>query len=30
MRDALHPGEAGYKIWAEAMEPKLKELLGEK
>jgi beta-glucosidase len=30
MRDALHPGEAGYKIWASAMEPKLKELLGEK
>jgi len=30
MRDALHPGEAGYKIWADAMEPKLKELLGEK
>lgn len=27
MRDALHPGEAGYKIWADAMEPKLKELL---
>jgi lysophospholipase L1-like esterase len=30
MRDALHPGEAGYKVWATAMEPKLKELLGEK
>lgn len=30
MRDALHPGEAGYKIWADAMQPKLKELLGEK
>ncbi len=27
MNDALHPGEAGYKIWANAMEPKLKELL---
>jgi beta-glucosidase len=27
MKDALHPGEAGYKIWANAMEPKLKELL---
>ena len=27
MRDALHPGEAGYKVWANAMEPKLKELL---
>jgi beta-glucosidase len=30
MPDALHPNEAGYKIWAAAMEPKLKELLGEK
>jgi beta-glucosidase len=30
MRDALHPGEAGYKIWASNMEPKLKELLTEK
>jgi lysophospholipase L1-like esterase len=30
MRDYLHPGDAGYKIWANATEPKLKELLGEK
>ncbi|HEY4417069.1 MAG TPA: GDSL-type esterase/lipase family protein [Verrucomicrobiae bacterium] len=30
MRDYLHPVEAGYKIWAAATEPKLKELLGEK
>ena len=30
MPDALHPNEAGYKIWAAAMEPKLKELLGGK
>ncbi len=30
MRDYLHPGEAGYRIWANAIEPKLKELLGEK
>jgi lysophospholipase L1-like esterase len=30
MKDYLHPGEAGYKIWATATEPKLKELLGEK
>jgi len=30
MPDALHPNEAGYKIWAAAVEPKLKELLGEK
>ena len=28
MKDYLHPGEAGYKIWADAIEPKLKELLG--
>jgi beta-glucosidase len=27
MHDALHPNETGYKIWANAMEPKLKELL---
>jgi lysophospholipase L1-like esterase len=27
MKDALHPGEKGYQIWAEAIEPKLKELL---
>ena len=27
MPDALHPNEAGYKIWAAAIEPKLKELL---
>ena len=26
MKDALHPGEAGYKIWDAAIEPKLKEL----
>ena len=30
MPDALHPNEAGYKIWANAIEPKLKELLGGK
>jgi lysophospholipase L1-like esterase len=30
MKDYLHPGEAGYKIWANATEPKLKELLVEK
>lgn len=29
MPDALHPNEAGYEIWAKAMEPKLKELLAE-
>ena len=27
MPDALHPNDAGYRIWANAMEPKLKELL---
>lgn len=30
MPDALHLSEKGYTIWAEAIEPKLKELLGEK
>lgn len=30
MKDALHPGEKGYRIWANAIEPKLGELLGEK
>jgi beta-glucosidase len=29
MPDFLHPNETGYKIWANAMEPKLKELLAE-
>lgn len=29
MPDGLHPNEDGYRVWAEAMEPKLKELLGE-
>lgn len=30
MHDYLHPGEAGYRIWANAIEPKLKELLTAK
>jgi lysophospholipase L1-like esterase len=30
MPDYLHPSEIGYRIWANATEPKLKELLGEK
>jgi len=30
MPDLLHLNEASYKTWAEATEPKLKELLGEK
>jgi beta-glucosidase len=29
MPDALHPDEAGYRIWSNAMEPKLKELLAQ-
>ena len=29
MPDLLHPNEAGYQIWAEAMEPTIKKLLGE-
>jgi lysophospholipase L1-like esterase len=29
MPDLLHPGPAGYEIWAEAIEKKLTELLGE-
>ncbi len=29
MRDALHPGERGYEIWAEATEPVLKEWLSK-
>jgi len=30
MRDYLHPVEAGYKVWANATEPKLKQLLQKK
>lgn len=30
MPDLLHPNANGYKIWAEAMEPKIAELMGEK
>ena len=29
MPDLLHPNEQGYQVWAEAMEPQLKALLGE-
>ena len=29
MPDFLHPRQKGYALWAEAMEPKLKALLGE-
>ena len=30
MPDLLHPNEKGYNLWAEAMEPTVKRLLGEK
>ena len=30
MPDYLHPNEEGYKIWAEAIEPKVAELMGDK
>ncbi|HZF01135.1 MAG TPA: platelet-activating factor acetylhydrolase IB subunit [Methylomirabilota bacterium] len=30
MPDFLHPNDAGYRIWANATEPKLKEILGGK
>lgn len=30
MPDHLHPNAKGYEIWAEAIEPKVAELLGEK
>jgi lysophospholipase L1-like esterase len=30
MPDLLHPNLRGYEIWAEAIEPKVKELMGEK
>lgn len=30
MPDLLHLNEASYRIWAEAIEPKVKELMGEK
>jgi len=29
MPDRLHPNEKGYQIWAEAMEPMIKKLMGE-
>jgi lysophospholipase L1-like esterase len=29
MPDQLHLSPAGYQLWADAMEPLLKELLGE-
>ena len=30
MPDYLHPNETGYKIWAEAIEPKVAKLMGKK
>jgi beta-glucosidase len=30
MRDFLHPSPAAYRLWAEAMEPDLAAMLGEK
>lgn len=29
MRDYLHPAEGGYRIWAQAMEPRIKQILGD-
>ena len=29
MKDLLHPNKDQYKVWAEAIEPKVKELMGE-
>ena len=29
MPDRLHPNTRGYEIWAEAMEPSIRKLLGE-
>lgn len=29
MPDLLHPNEAGYEIWAKAIEPRVKELMAE-
>jgi beta-glucosidase len=29
MPDTTHPSEKGYEIWAKAIEPELKEMLGE-
>ncbi|AQQ70501.1 putative dienelactone hydrolase [Limihaloglobus sulfuriphilus] len=29
MPDLIHPNEKGYQIWAEAMEPTIKKLMGE-
>ena len=29
MPDLLHPNEKGYEIWAKAMEPMVKKLMGE-
>ena len=28
MPDQLHPGEKGYQLWADEMQPLLKEMMG--
>ena len=30
MPDLLHPDEKGYQIWADAIEPTVAKLMGEK
>jgi len=30
MKDPLHPNEAGYRAWAEAMEPFIEKIIGKK
>lgn len=29
MPDALHPNEAGYRVWSRAMEPVIRKFLGK-
>jgi beta-glucosidase len=29
MKDLLHPNADQYKVWAEAIEPKVKQLMGQ-
>jgi beta-glucosidase len=29
MPDFLHPNEKGYRIWADAVEPTVRKLMGE-
>ncbi len=30
MKDPVHPNEAGYKVWAKAMEPMIEKFIGKK